>query len=205
MNPQDTGIRRLTAGAVLVVAAIAALVSYLHIYRLAITHGQPVLAAVLLPVSVDGTVAVASFALLWAARADNVSAPRLARVMLGLGVTATLAANAAYGAPFGLTGILLSGWPGIAFVGSVEIALSMVRRTRKRTRTVPATVTVTVPEPVPGTVPATLAAKLEHAVQRYAAEIASGTLPGVRRIKDEMGCGTPNAQKILAHLAAVAS
>jgi Protein of unknown function (DUF2637) len=204
---QDKGIERLTAAGVLLVAAIAAIISYLHIYRLAVTHGQPALAAVLLPVSVDGTVAVASFALLRAARAGNVSAPWLARVMLGLGVAATLGANAAYGAPFGPVGIALSGWPGIAFVGSVEIALSMVRRTRKRARTGPVTLPdVTVPGTVPAAepVPATFAAKLEHAAHKYAAQIVSGNLPGVRQIKGDMGCGTPNAQKILAHLAELA-
>jgi hypothetical protein len=58
----------MTAGAVLVLAAIAAVVSYVHIYHLAITHGQPMEAALLLPVSVDGTVAAASTAMLWAAR-----------------------------------------------------------------------------------------------------------------------------------------
>lgn len=56
----DTNIRRLTAAAVLIVAAIAAVVSFIHIEHLAVTHGQGQLAADLLPVSVDGTVAAAS-------------------------------------------------------------------------------------------------------------------------------------------------
>jgi hypothetical protein len=45
-------------------------------------------------------------------------------------VLATLAANVAYGAPYGLSGELLSGWPAVAFVGSVEMVLVMVRRAR---------------------------------------------------------------------------
>jgi hypothetical protein len=130
VNAPDRGIRWLTAAAVLVVASIAAVVSFIHIEHLAVANGQNTLSALLLPISVDGTVAVASLAMLWAARAGVVPAPRLARVMLVLGVTATLAANADYGAAHGVTGELLSGWPAIAFVGSVEIAFSMVRRTR---------------------------------------------------------------------------
>lgn len=198
----DQAVRSGTAGAVLLVAAIAATVSFVHIEHLAVTHGQARLTACLLPVSVDGTVAAASLAMLWAAR-TGLSTPWLARVMLGLGVAATLGANAAYGAPYGLTGILLSGWPGIAFVGSVEIALGMVRRTRKRARvTVPATVPETVheaarrePEIVRETVPA----------KHYAPLLAAGTLPSIRRIKTDMRCGTPRAQEIRAHLAAQAA
>jgi Protein of unknown function (DUF2637) len=88
-------IRRLTAAAVLLVAAIAAVVSFLHIEHLAVTHGQTELAAYLLPVSVDGTVAAASLSMLWAAR-TGLSTPWISRVMLcGLGVGATLACNVA--------------------------------------------------------------------------------------------------------------
>jgi hypothetical protein len=50
----------MTAAAVLLVAGAAAVVSFVHIERLAVTRGQTWLAAVLLPVSIDGTVAAAS-------------------------------------------------------------------------------------------------------------------------------------------------
>ena len=53
--------------------------------------------------------------------------------MLGLAVAATLAANIGYGLPFGVTGALLSGWPAVAFVGSAEMAIGMVRRVRVAT------------------------------------------------------------------------
>lgn len=68
---------------------------------------------------------------------------------------ATLAANADYGAAaHGLTGELLSGWPAVAFVGSVEIALGMVRRAREaQTVTVPTTVPLIHPVPVSEAVP----------------------------------------------------
>jgi hypothetical protein len=65
----DKSIRWLTAGAVLLVAAITAIVSFVHIEHLAVTHGQTCLAAVLLPLSIDGTVAAASLVMLRAARA----------------------------------------------------------------------------------------------------------------------------------------
>jgi hypothetical protein len=119
----DTTIRRMTAAAVLLVADIAAVVSFIHVEHLAATHGRTLLAAMLLPLSIDGTVVAASLVMLRAAR-SGVRAPWLAR----LTVAATLAANVAYGARFGVAGALLSGWPAAAFIGSAEMALSMVRR-----------------------------------------------------------------------------
>jgi len=134
--------RAATTAAVLLVAVIAAVVSFVHIEHLAVTHGQTKLAAVLLPVSIDGTVAGASLVMVRAARA-RLGTPWLARVMLALSVAATLAANVAYGVRFGITGALLSGWPAVAFVGSAEMAIGMVRRVRRAT-----------PAPAAGTVPA---------------------------------------------------
>jgi Protein of unknown function (DUF2637) len=123
----DATIRRLTAAAVLLVAAIAAVVSFVHIEHLAATHGQVTVAAYLLPLSIDGTVVAASMVMLRAARA-GMATPWLARVMLAASVAATLAANVAYGARYGLSGALLSGWPAAAFIGCAEMALGMVRR-----------------------------------------------------------------------------
>ncbi len=127
----DTTIRRLTAAAVLLVAMIAAVVSFVHIEHLAVTHGQTTLAAFLLPLSIDGTVVAASMVMLQAARA-GIRTPWLARVMLGLAVTATLAANVAYGWPAGPWWSLLSGWPAMAFIGCAEMALGMVRRSVRK-------------------------------------------------------------------------
>lgn len=119
--------RPLTAAAVLLVAAIAAVVSYMHVATLALHYGQPPLAAYLLPLSIDGMVATSSLVLLRAARAA-VSAPWLARTGLALAVLATLAANVASGLPHGWPGALLAGWPAVAFVVSAETAISMSRR-----------------------------------------------------------------------------
>jgi Protein of unknown function (DUF2637) len=96
--------RPLTAAAVLLVAAIAAVVSYMHVATLALHYGQPPLAAYLLPLSIDGMVATSSLVLLRSARA-GVSAPWLAR-----------------------GGLVLAGWPAVAFVVSAETAISMSRR-----------------------------------------------------------------------------
>ena len=50
--------------------------------------------------------------------------------MLALGVSATVGANVAYGMAFGPLGALISAWPAVAFIGSAEMALSMIRSSR---------------------------------------------------------------------------
>lgn len=134
--------------AVLAVTGIAAVQSYLHIEQLALRYGQPRLAAMLLPLSVDGLVAAASFQLVAAARSATSrpaaearwwhryglgeDADPLAQAALLLGVVATLAANVADGAEHGWPGALVAGWPAVAFVVAAEMAIGSIRRARRR-------------------------------------------------------------------------
>jgi uncharacterized protein DUF2637 len=230
----DRAIRRLTAAAVLLVAVIAAVVSFLHIEHLALSHGQTTLAAWLLPVSVDGTVAAASLSMLWAARED-LPTPWLARGMLTTGVAATLAANAAYGAPHGISGELLSGWPAVAFVGSVEMVLGMVRRARTHTpapHRAPATGTgapgtaptgapaldaaphrAPAPEPHPaGRTPAAPRTRTRRAAvtaadaeREFTTELAAGTVPSQRAIRARLHVGQDRARQLHGHLSTLAA
>ena len=131
MNDDRLG-SAVTTATVLVVAAIAAVVSYIHIEHLAVINGQTALAAMLLPLSIDGTVVASSMVMLRAARA-GIGTPWLARFGLGLSVAATLAANIGYGASHGLAGALMSGWPAAAFIICAEMAIGMVRRVRRQT------------------------------------------------------------------------
>ena len=185
----DRAIRRLTAAAVLLVAAIAATVSYVHIEHLAVTHGQVELAAVLLPVSIDGTVAAASLVLLHAARA-GLPSPWLARFMLGLSVAATLAANIGYGLPYGVAGALISGWPAVGFLGSVEMALTMIRRTRA------------VPEanPIHGTDLVALNGHASRALELFGADVEAGQVPTIRAIRSGLSVGQDKAAQVQAYL-----
>jgi Protein of unknown function (DUF2637) len=170
----DRLLRSGAAAAVLLVAFIAAVISFVHIEHLAVTHGQTAMAAALLPLSIDGTVTASSLVLLRAARA-RISAPALAQVMLGLSVLATLAANVAYGAAYGVTGALISGWPAVAFIGCAEMAITMARRARQPE--IPAD-----PQefPVPVPVP----------------------LPTHRQVREEYACGPATAKKIRAGMVA---
>jgi hypothetical protein len=125
----DRVIRSATTAVVCAVAAFAAVVSYSHIYgpgpgARTGWHGGPAAA-----LSVDGLILAASLVLLHEARNDR-DAPGLARLMLWLGIGATIGANIAYGAGYGLLGELISAWPAVAFIGAVEIAMQLVRRAR---------------------------------------------------------------------------
>jgi hypothetical protein len=196
----DLAIRRMAAVAVLLVAAIAAVISYLHIEHLALAHGQSALAAMLLPVSIDGTVAAASLVLLRAAR-TGLAAPHLAQVMLGLAVVATLAANVANGARFGPAGALLSGWPAVAFIGSAEMALGMVRRARQAApedagvaeHGAPALPAVPAPDALPAHVPTDAQSAALIALR---ATLAAGNPLSGRQLESRFGLSRAEVAKV---------
>jgi Protein of unknown function (DUF2637) len=181
----DRSIRVATGAVVLTVAAFAAIVSYSHIYDLARAHGQSGTAARLLPLSVDGLIVAASLVMLHEAR-NGQRAPALARVMIGLGVAATIAANVAYGATYGVVGAVISAWPAVAFVGSAELLMVIIRS--------PWRVSGAVPGPDPLRV---------QAADAFAGQLAAGTVPSIRAIREALKIGQPKAQQIQAHLASI--
>jgi hypothetical protein len=172
------------------------------------------MAARALPVSVDGAVVASSLALLDAAR-RGIQAPVLAQIMLGAGVAATLAANAISGAGHGPVGIGVAVLPAAAFIGSVEVLLSMIRQRsgapEEADETVPETTTAAVPEVTQGrTRPAAPRALPDSASRRgvhrapeavFAAEIEAGELPSIRTIKHKAKVGQDKAVVIRNQLA----
>jgi hypothetical protein len=184
---RDRFIRFATALVVCAVAGFAAIVSYSHIYDLGRSHGQAGTAARLLPLSVDGLILAASLVLLHEAR-NGRSAPGLARLMLWLGIAATVGANIAFGARFGLLGAAISAWPAVAFIGAVEIVMQLVRRARTHE---PATAD----EPV---VPV-VAGNVEDAVRAaYAASVAAGAPLSQRAISQRFGISRRKAGQLIA-------
>jgi DNA-binding CsgD family transcriptional regulator len=195
----DRLIRASTAAVVTFVAAVAAVVSYSHIYDLGRAHGQSGTAARLLPLSVDGLILAASLVLLHEAR-NRRPAPALARGMLGLGVAATVAANVAYGAGFGWPGALISAWPAVAFIGAVEMALGLVRRARVATERPVATATHARPKRVATRRPS--AADTEAAIL---ATLASGQDMTNEQLARAVGVSTRTARRYRTRLTATAN
>jgi hypothetical protein len=124
----DTAIRASTAAVVLAVAGIAAYISYWHAYAVVRQYGESGVTALLEPGTIDGLVYASSMVILHAAR-HRLPVPRLARWMLALGITASLAVNVAQGWSHGLVGAAAAAWPAVALVGSYEMLAWMVRTT----------------------------------------------------------------------------
>ena len=127
--PADRVIRWTTAVAVIGVAAVAAIASYEHAHDLVRAHGEAGWTARLGPLTVDGLLYASSMVMLDCAR-RKVPVPALARWLLGLGITATLAANVAHGLGYGLTGAAVAAWSAVALVGSYELLMMIIRSAR---------------------------------------------------------------------------
>lgn len=116
------------------VAAIAAIVSYSHIYDLGRAHGGSGTAARLLPLSVDMLILVGELMLLHEADAKGRRFV-LGWVLVWSGILATLAANVAYGAQYGLLGALIWGWPAYSFILAAGGMVAVVKRATDRSGT----------------------------------------------------------------------
>lgn len=120
-------IRILTATVVILLAAVAAVVSYRHAYEVVIAHGETGFTAILVPLTIDGLIFASSMVLLDAARRGG-ARPVLAYLSLVLGILATLAANVMHGWAHGPIGAVVAAWPAVALVLSYELLMGLIRR-----------------------------------------------------------------------------
>lgn len=193
----DRWIRWLVYGVVAVVAIFAFVVSFSHIYDLARAHGQRGTAARLMPLSVD-LVIVAASAVLWLqgrAGSDPDGLARwLPRGMLWAGIAATVAANVAYGLPYGRLGAVISAWPGAVFAGLVEMVMVAVRPapqsgSQNENRAV-----------VPAGQPAIPATSHDAAAAAYTASVAGGHPLSDYQLHKRFGIPRSQARKICTAL-----
>jgi hypothetical protein len=118
------------------VAGIAAVVSYSHIYDLGRMHGGAGAPGRLLPFSVDMLIVVGELMLLHEAD-ENGNRFWLGRVLVSSGILATMAANLAYGARYGITGALIWGWPADSFVLVAAGMISVMKQAARRQGSAP--------------------------------------------------------------------
>jgi len=182
------------------VAAIAAIVSYSHIYDLGRANGGTAGIARLLPLSVDMLILVGELMLLHEGDAKGRRFV-LGWVLVWSGITATMAANVTYGAQFGVVGSIIWGWPAYSFILVAAGMVAMVKRVGAVPAEVPAE-----REPVPAVPGMHLNGSGLHPAEAgpFAAELARGKWPGIRRIRDELHVGQPRAQEIQARLKVLA-
>jgi hypothetical protein len=184
----DRVIRWTTAGAVLSVAAIAAMASYEHAYDLVRMHGESGWTARLVPLTVDGLIYASSMVMLDSAR-RRTPVPALARWLLGLGVAATLAANVAHGLGQGPIGAAVAAWPAVALVGSYELLMMVIRGSRAASNGTPDSGKTADP-------------LQEQAAEVFAEHLAADRVPSIRAIRAQFHVGQPRAQRLRDHLAA---
>lgn len=155
------------------VAGIAAYASYGHMRGVALAHGEAHLAAALLPLSVDGMMAVAAVTMLDDRRAGR-GTTRWAWVGFLVGVLASLAANVSHADP-DLIARMVAAWPPLALVVTVEM-LSRGTQTRPSSASPPAAIE-------PASVEVRPAEKLAEPPERPAptSRPALTPLPGGRR------------------------
>jgi hypothetical protein len=200
----DKWIKRACAAVVGAVSGIAAIVSYSHILELARAHHQLGLAAVMLPLSVDGLILAASLVLLLYAR-NGWTAPRFARALLGAGVLATIVANVLSGIAFGALAAVISAWPAFAFIACVELLMLMIRQLASQPD---ATAPVVVPAapvkasklaaPRPAADARRDTLSIDRLRQRYGDRI-----PSLRELQGDLNIGQKKAQAIQAGLKVV--
>ena len=188
-------IRWSTAGAVVGVAAVAAVASYEHACALVRAHGETGWIGRLVPLTVDGLIYASSMVMLDSARRE-VRVPALARWLLGLGIAATLAANVAHGLGHGPVGAAVAAWPAVALVGSYELFMTIIRGARQPDGG--ASGAEHVSEAVSGTDPLRV-----QAAEVFADDMAAGCLPSIRAIRSRLHVGQPRAQQVRAYLAAL--
>lgn len=224
-------IRATTTAVVVLLAAVAAVVSYRHILEVVAEHGESGFTAYLVPLCIDGLLVAASLVLLDSARRGL---PRhwLSWVALAVGIALTLGANVLHGLKFGLIGAITSGLPAVTLTIAFELLMVMIRRGAVPVPEVvdevlveglgdvaePGTASVAGDEPVVEPVPA-LPAPLPAptpvltpapddlfpvAAERFAAVLSEGKVPALKRIKEELKVGQPRAARIRAYLGQLA-
>ncbi|WP_304450699.1 DUF2637 domain-containing protein [Nocardiopsis sp. YSL2] len=124
--------RWVTIAAVLLLAMIAAVVSYSHMYELALRHGEPEWRAALFPLSVDGMIVGASMTLLSDARHGR-KGGLLPWALLILGSGASLAANVAVADPT-MWSRIIHAWPSFALIGAYELLMREFRTVARSVR-----------------------------------------------------------------------
>jgi|SRR5579875_2731614 hypothetical protein len=179
------------------VAAIAAIVSYSHIYDLGRAHGGTGIPARLLPLSVDMLILAGELMLLHEADAKG-RRFTLGWVLVWSGILATLAANVAYGAEYGVLGALIWGWPAYSFILAAGGMVAIVKRSvQKDAEVAPENASEAVPDapPVP-VLPEVPSTAYEAARAAYIATLAAGNPLSGRQLETRFGLSRAQATRV---------
>jgi Protein of unknown function (DUF2637) len=185
----DQLVRWSATVCVVVVTAIAAIISYGHARELVIRYGVTGWTADAMPLTIDGLVATCSLVIVDCARHGR-RAPWHAWVLLVIGACATVAANVAAGISHGIVGAIIAGWPALVACGCFELLIRQRKASRPRAAQADGE-----PARDNGTDPA-----LGEARRIYAGVLAAGRSPSVRDIKRDLHVGSGRASAIRSAL-----
>jgi hypothetical protein len=115
-------------GSALVVAGVAAYMSYRHQRVFALRGGADEVSAGLWPLSVDGLLVLSTVGLLRSRRDVSRRIQSAAWLSFLLGVVVSLAANIAVAPSLGWQPVLVAGWPPVALLLAVELLVHGARR-----------------------------------------------------------------------------
>jgi hypothetical protein len=144
----------------------------------------------MVPLTVDWLIYASSMVMLDSARRKT-PVPALVRWLLGLGISATLAANVAHGLGHSLMGAAVAAWPAVALVGSYELLMVVICAAQADGGPVVSGVCDGAPNDD---------SLHEEAAQAFADEVATGRVPSVRTIRARLHVGQPRAQRVRAYL-----
>ncbi|WP_433224455.1 DUF2637 domain-containing protein [Microtetraspora malaysiensis] len=148
-------IRGVTTAVVAILAAVAAVISYRHIYEVATAYGEEGWTAHLVPITIDGLIIAASLTFLDAAFSGR-RPGWLSWVALTVGIALTLAANVLHGWAFGVIGAVTAALPAITLTISFELLMGLIRKAARSTvETVTEDVAEVVETEAPAEIPAT--------------------------------------------------
>jgi hypothetical protein len=186
--------RRAALAAIAVLVAAASVVSFAESYRglydWAREHGLSGPWAVIWPLQVDVFIAVGELALFVALADAWATRSRLAAwaVTLG-GLAVSVAGNVGHVAGHSLTDRATAAVPPLAAAAALAVGLGVLKRVVGAHRQVYGSTSV---HPAPAAVPAE--------AEPFAAELARGEVPSIRRIRGELHVGQPRAREIQARL-----
>jgi hypothetical protein len=218
-----TAMRKAALAAITILVAAASVASFAESYRAlydwATRHGLHGVWAAAWPLQIDVFIAVGELALLvglcdrWRKR-DRIAA----WIVTGLGLAVSIAGNVGHVASHDWTSRMTAAVPPLAAAAALAVGLGVLKRVvakrapeprpQRGTESAPRTRTRSAPKrrtpaaPIPH---AALNGHGDHAVTLYAAELASGAVPSIRRIRREMHVGQPRAELVQAYLAELAN
>jgi Protein of unknown function (DUF2637) len=200
-----TAMRKAALAAITVLVAAATSASFAESYRAlyewAARHGLHGVWAVAWPLQVDVFIGVGELALFvgladqWRRR-DRLAAWTV--TLLGLAVS--VAGNVGHVSAAGWTSRLTAAVPPLAAAAALAVGLGVLKRVVAASAPASGTAAVPAAEQHSITPLASLNGHAARAAGLYSADLATGKLPSIRRIRREMHVGQPRAEQVQAHL-----